>query len=201
MKDSKFILLITSIFQLFSFFINTSVVIVNIPFLEILPSMLSVTHSFFPSLIYLVYITRSPSSSCDWKAQSWCYDLISSKAIVSILSILKRPWCWERLKTGGGGNDRGWDGWMASLTQWTWVWVNCRSWWWRGGPGVLQSMGSQRIGHDWSDLAAAAAEQLNWTELISTMTHALSVYSQLGEYMGKYDSKKQQNRIYTYQSS
>ena len=60
----------------------------------------------------------------------------------------KRPWCWERLKAGGEGDDRGWDGWMASLTRWTWVWVGSGSWWWRGKPGVLQSMGSQ-IRHNW----------------------------------------------------
>ena len=64
---------------------------------------------------------------------------------------LKRPWCWERLKAGRERDDRGWDGWMASPTQWTWVWVNLdRSWWWRGRPGVLQPMGSQRVGHDWA---------------------------------------------------
>ena len=61
----------------------------------------------------------------------------------------KRPWCWERLKAGGEGENRGWDGWMASLTQWTWVWVNSGSWWWTGRPGMLQFMGSQRVGHDW----------------------------------------------------
>ena len=59
---------------------------------------------------------------------------------------MKRHWCWERLKAGG----EGWDGWMASLTQWTWVWVNSRSWWWTRRPGMLQSMGSQRVGHDWA---------------------------------------------------
>ena len=53
-------------------------------------------------------------------------------------------------------DDRGWDGWMASLTWWTWVWVNSRSWWWTGRPGVLWFMGSQRVGHDW-------ATELNWT--------------------------------------
>ena len=57
------------------------------------------------------------------------------------------------------GDDRGWDGWMASLARWTWVWVNSVSWWWTGRPGVLQFMGSQRVGHDW-------ATELNWTELI-----------------------------------
>ena len=68
----------------------------------------------------------------------------------------KRPWCWERLKAGGEGDDRGWDGWMASPTWWTWVWLNSGSWWWTGRPGVLQSMGSQRVRH---------TEWLNWTEL------------------------------------
>ena len=69
----------------------------------------------------------------------------------------KRPWCWERLKVGGEGDDRGWDGWMASPTQWTWVWVRSSSWWWTGRPGVLQSMRSQRFGHNWG---------LNWTKLM-----------------------------------
>ena len=72
------------------------------------------------------------------------------------LTHWKRPWCWERLKVGEGDN-RGWDSWMASLTQWTWVWVNSRSWWWTGRPGMLQSMGLQRVGHDW-------ATELNWNE-------------------------------------
>ena len=61
----------------------------------------------------------------------------------------KRPWCWERVKAGGEGDDKGWDGWMASPTRWTWVWASSRSWWWTGKAGVLQSMGSQRVGHNW----------------------------------------------------
>ena len=56
----------------------------------------------------------------------------------------------ERLKVGGEGDDKGWDGWMASLTQWTWTWVSSGSWWWTGKPGVLQSMGSQRVRHNWA---------------------------------------------------
>ena len=72
------------------------------------------------------------------------------------LTQLKRPWCWERLKAGGEGDDRGWDGWMASPTQWTWVWVHSGSWW-TGRPGVLRSLGSQRV---WD-----TTERLNWTEL------------------------------------
>ena len=67
----------------------------------------------------------------------------------------ERPWCWERLKVGGKGDDRGWHGWMASPMRWLWVWASSRSWWWTGRPGLLQSMGSQRVGHDW-------ATELNW---------------------------------------
>ena len=74
------------------------------------------------------------------------------------LTHWKRPWFWERLKVGREGDNRGWDGWMASLTQWTWVWVNSGSWWWAGRPLMLHSMGSQRVRHDW-------ATELNWSEL------------------------------------
>ena len=69
----------------------------------------------------------------------------------------KRLWCWEGLGAGGEGDDRGWDGWTASLTRQTWVWVNSRRWWWTGRPGVLQFMGSQRAWHYW-------ATELNWTD-------------------------------------
>ena len=71
------------------------------------------------------------------------------------LTHLKRPGCWERLMAGGEGDDRGWDGWMASPTRWTWVWVDSGSWWWTGRPGMLRFMGSQRVGHNW-------ATELNW---------------------------------------
>ena len=67
-------------------------------------------------------------------------------------------WCWERLKVGGDGDDREWDGWMASPTWWTWVWASSRSWWWTGEPGVLQSMGLQRVRYDW-------VTELNWVSL------------------------------------
>ena len=62
---------------------------------------------------------------------------------------LEKTWRWERLKTGGEGDDRGWDGWMASPTWWTWVWVSSGSWWWTGKSGVLQSMVSQKVRHVW----------------------------------------------------
>ena len=71
------------------------------------------------------------------------------------LTHWKRLWCWEGLGAGEGVN-RGWDGWMASLTRWSWVWVNSGSWWWTGRPGVLRFMESQRVGHDWET-------ELNWT--------------------------------------
>ena len=83
---------------------------------------------------------------------TWCEEL----------THLKRPWCWERFKAGEG-DDRGWDGWMASPTQWRWIWVNSGSWWWTGKPGVLRFMGSQRVGHDW-------VTELNW---ISIQYHCL----------------------------
>ena len=54
----------------------------------------------------------------------------------------------KRLRAGGEGGNRGWDGWMASPTQWTWVWANSGRWWWTGKPGVLQSMASPKVGHD-----------------------------------------------------
>ena len=73
------------------------------------------------------------------------------------LTHWKRPWCWEGLGAGEEGDDGGWDGWMASLTRWMWIWVNSRSWWWTGRAGMLQSMGSQRVG-DWTP-------ELNWTEV------------------------------------
>ena len=62
---------------------------------------------------------------------------------------LESPQSWERLKAGGKGDNRGWDGWMASQTHWIWVWVSSGRWWRTGKPGVLQSMGSQRVRHDW----------------------------------------------------
>ena len=70
----------------------------------------------------------------------WCEEL----------THWRRPWCWERLKAGGKGDNRGWDGCMASLTWWIWVWASSRSWWWTEKPGVLQSVGLQRVRHDWA---------------------------------------------------
>ena len=72
---------------------------------------------------------------------------------------------WERLRAGGEGNERGWDGWMASPTQWTWVWVNSGSWWWTGRPGVLRFMGSQSRTwlSDWTELPCLWNKDLTLT--------------------------------------
>ena len=81
---------------------------------------------------------------------TWCEELTQ----------WKRPWSWEKLKAGGEGDNSGWDGWMVSLTQWTWVWASFRSWWWTGKPGMLQSMVSPK--------ELDTTEQLNWTEVENT---------------------------------
>ena len=89
----------------------------------------------------------------NWPIWSWSTNTLTTWC--EDLTLWKRPWCWERLKAGGEGDDRGWDDWMASPTWWTWVWASSRSWWWTEKPGMLQSMGSQRVGHD-------QVAELNW---------------------------------------
>ena len=93
-----------------------------------------------------------------WK--EWCWSWNSSTLATSCeqLTHWKRLWCWEGWGAGEEGDERGWDGWMASLTWWMWVCVNSGSWWWTGRPGVLWFMGSQRVGHDW-------VTELNWKEV------------------------------------
>ena len=92
-----------------------------------------------------------------WKDWCWSWNSNTLATWCEELTHLKRPWCWDWLKAGGEGDDRGWDGWMASPTQCTWVWVNSGSWWWIGGRvscshGVAKSLDT--------------TERLNWTELI-----------------------------------
>ena len=77
------------------------------------------------------------------------------KSFLMKVKWCERPCCWARLKAGGEGDDRGWDGWMTSSTRWTWVWTSSRGWWWTGKPGVLQSVELQRFRHDW-------VTELNW---------------------------------------
>ena len=89
-----------------------------------------------------------------WKDWCWSWNSNTLVTLFEELTHLKRPWCWERLKTGGEGDDRGWDGCMASPTQWIWVWASSGSWWWTRVPCVLQSVGlqSQTWLTDWTDL-------------------------------------------------
>ena len=98
--------------------------------------------------------------NCKWN-QSWIFigrmmlklKLQSLATWCEELTHWKRPRCWARLRAGGEGDDRGWDGWIASLTQWTWAWASSGSWWWTGKPGVLQSMGHKELD---------TTERLNW---------------------------------------
>ena len=99
-----------------------------------------------------------------WKDWCWSWSSNTLATRCEELTHLKRSWCWERLKMRGEGDDRGWDGWMASPTQWTWVWANSVRCWRPGKPGVLQFMGSQRVR---SELATEQAShlicELEWT--------------------------------------
>ena len=79
------------------------------------------------------------------------------------LNYWKRPWCWERLEAGGKGGNREWDGLMASPTQWTWLWASSKSCLWTEKPGVLHSMGFQRVRHDWPT-------ELNWNGYKNAVT-------------------------------
>ena len=92
-----------------------------------------------------------------WRDWGWSWSSNTLATWFEELTHWKRPWCWERLKAGGEGDDRGWDGWMASSTRWTWVWASSGGWWWTRMPVVLQSMGLQRVRQDWGT-------GLNWTD-------------------------------------
>ena len=111
-------------------------------------------------------ILKEISPGVHWK--DWCWSWNSSTLATSCeeLTRWKRPWCWEGLGVGGEGGDRGWDGWMASPTRWAWVWVNSRSWWWTGRPGVLRFMGSQ----SWTRLS-------DWTELKRVLSFSNRFFS------------------------
>ena len=102
--------------------------------------------------------------SWSWNSNTlatWCEELMH----------WKRPWCWKRLRAGEEGDDRGWDGWMASPTRWTWVWASSGSWRWTGKPGVLESMGPQRLGHNWGT-------ELNWMRWVKLQPIIQSEVSQ-----------------------
>ena len=100
-----------------------------------------------------------------WKDWCWSWHSNTLATWCKELTHWKRPWCWERLKAEEG-DDRGWDGWLASPTGCTWIWGTCRSWWWKGKPGVLQSRGSQ----SWTRLSDLT--ELNWGWDGSMRTHS-----------------------------
>ena len=108
-------------------------------------------------LMRVPWIARSSNQSIlkksvlniHWKDWCWSWNSNSLATWCEELTYWKRLWSCKRLKAGGEEDDRGWDGWMASLTRWTWVWVSSGSWWWTGKPDVLWSVGSQRVRHDW----------------------------------------------------
>ena len=121
---------------------------------------LSVTWQVGSRLSHYFFCIRWNSRSVlgvHWKDWCWSWNSNPLATWCGELTHWKRPWCWERLRAGGEGDDRGWDSWMASPTWWTWVWVNSRSCWWTGRPSMLWFMGSRRVRHDW-------ATELNWTE-------------------------------------
>ena len=93
---------------------------------------------------------RKSSLNVHWKDLYWRWNSNNLATRCKELTHWKRPWCWERLRAGGEGGDRGWDGRMISATQWTWIWARSRSWWRTGKPDVLQSMGSPRVRHKWA---------------------------------------------------
>ena len=99
-----------------------------------------------------------------WKDWCWSWNSNTLATWWEELIHWKRPWCWERLSMGGEGDNRGWDGWMASPTQWAWVWVNSGSWWWTGRPSCCDSRGRKEL-----DMT----ERLSWTEMKAWKTEYL----------------------------
>ena len=123
-------------------------------------------------------ILKEISPGCSLEGMMLMLKLQSLATSCEELTHWKRLWCLKGLGAGGEGDDRRWDGWMASPTQWTWVWMNSRSWWWIGRPGVLQFMGLQRVGHDcdWTELNLSSSfiltfnNSMTWTDNSSTKT-------------------------------
>ena len=109
------------------------------------------------------------SLSVHWKDWCWSWNSNTLATWCEEPSHWEISWCWERLRAGGEGDGRWWDGYMASPTRWTWVWVNSGSWWWTGRPGMLLFMGSQRVGHDW-------VTELNWTETLFIYSLFICIY-------------------------
>ena len=114
-----------------------------------------------------------------WKDRCWSWSSNTLATWCEEVTHWKRPWCWERLKVGREGNDRGWDGWMVLLNWWTWVWASSGSWWWTGKPGVLQSMVSQRVGHDWvTELTYRYYKSRRWEKRVMKLREGKRLWAQ-----------------------
>ena len=93
---------------------------------------------------------RKSTLNTHWKGWCWRWNTSILVTLCEQPTHWKSPWCWERLRAEGKESVRGWDGWMASPMHWTWTWANSKRWWGTRRPGVLHSMGSQRVRHDWA---------------------------------------------------
>ena len=95
-------------------------------------------------------ILKEINPGVHWKDWCWSWNSNTLATWCNELTPWKTPWCWEGLRAGGKRDNQGWDDWMASLTQWAWVWTSSGSWWWTGKPGMLQFMRSQRVNMIWA---------------------------------------------------
>ena len=102
--------------------------------------------------------------------KDWCWSWSSNTLATWYKqpALRKRPWYWESLKAGGESRNRGWDGWMALLTQWTWIWANSGRQWRTEKPGVLQFMGLQRVGHNLATEKQQVMEVTSWVRGTNT---------------------------------
>ena len=128
------------------------------------PSMGSGSPKFY---LFDDWFPRKSVLNIHWNDWCWSWSSNTLATWCKELTHCERPWCWERLKAGGEGDSRGWDDWMASQTQWTWVWASFRSWWWTGNPGMLQSMGLQRVRHDSvTELTEENSKETSWLNVM-----------------------------------
>ena len=149
------------------YFGQSKIIVISWPFCGLLHSIVAFELWCWRRLLRVPWTARRSVLNIHWKDWCWSWNSNTLPTWQKELSHWERPWCWERLKVGEGDN-RGWDGWMASLTWWTWVWASSEGWWWTGRPGVLQSMGSQRVRHNW-----ATDEGLQYNFLVNSMEHFL----------------------------
>ena len=118
-------------------------------------------------------ILKEISPGCSLEGLMLKLKLLNFGHLMLRADSFEKTWCWERLRARWEGDERGWDGWMASTTQCTWVSVDSGSWWWTGRPGLLRFMGLQRVGHNW-------ATELNWTECWSLTASTFRISNSSG---------------------